>query len=280
MIVTEGSGVMGLIVFVCLLVLILPVYIVCALSEMHVLKLVKYDKVWMAWIPFANVYALMDGFKDVIIGFPLLNLCIGNQYFKITYFVSIILTFLGATANKGIGTIISLVLLMLNASIYTYIYAVMENKGINETKIIGLISAFIPLIAIIKFFMYNENNLVNNQLAYNIINSNVNKMNNQIQQAQMNYANQMQSPYGNQMNQSTQMQGFSQNNMMQPQSNTNQPMQMNQMQNQFNANQPMQMNQMSQTNPVMNYTPIGDTQMMNQNTMQQSQPNTEFNNFN
>ena len=252
------------------ILLIIPLYIVCALSEQKVLKLVSYRQYWFAWIPLANTYALMDAFKEVIIGFPLLNLNIGNLYFKIIYFVALVLTFIGAGANKALGFLLFLILLLLNASIYTYIYAVMENTSLKDTKILGLISGIIPIIPVVKFLMYNQNNLVNNQIAYNIIKSNTALYNSNMQMNQgfnqnmqmnngFNQNMQMNQGFGQnmQMNngfgQNMQMNnGFDQNTQMNqgfdPNMQMNQPMQMNQdfSQNQLMQNQQMQMDQSMQ----------------------------------
>jgi hypothetical protein len=50
----------GIIGFIIALLVIIPIYILSSLWEMEVLKTCNYDKPWMAWIPFANIWALAD----------------------------------------------------------------------------------------------------------------------------------------------------------------------------------------------------------------------------
>jgi len=47
------------IAIICLLIIV-PLYILSSVWEMQVLKAYNYDKPWMAWIPFANIWALSD----------------------------------------------------------------------------------------------------------------------------------------------------------------------------------------------------------------------------
>ena len=90
---------------------------------MKVLGSLGYDKVWLAWIPYGVYYAC----ADVVTG----------QDEKVKLFGSYevpALVFLGCT--------------------YAKMYARLENKQESETQAIGCVFGFIPIIAVVKFFMY------------------------------------------------------------------------------------------------------------------------------
>ena len=153
-------------------VLATPFYVVTSLAIFRVLKLVEYDKVWFAWIPIINTYSLIDAFKCVIQGFPLLNYQVDIKTFKILWGIGTFLPIFGISTSHSIfAFILFIIKILIMSSLYTYIYATMEYTSLNNQKVLGLISGIIPVIAIVKFFLYNKKNLnlENNEILNRVI---------------------------------------------------------------------------------------------------------------
>lgn len=129
-------------------------YAIESMAHMKALKYLGYDKPWIAWIPLANYY----GFADAV-SYGQENVMMFGRFqipawlFKFWWVAKIVI----AACNPNhhlLQTILSTALnIIFLGSIYAKMYAVLENRTERDTQIIGRISGFMPLIAVIKFLI-------------------------------------------------------------------------------------------------------------------------------
>lgn len=150
---------MELVVIIFMLIFIFALivcgYVIGALANVKCLRALGYDKPIAGWIPFYSQYALAEvtGFESVDLGF---NLVIPMNLFKFWWAAPIVLNLIPV-----IGSIAGLVFqIAAGGWNYGMLYALTENKDYQETKILGYITAFVPIIAIIKFFLIKPENVV------------------------------------------------------------------------------------------------------------------------
>ena len=143
-----------LIWFFCLVIIMVAVgmYILRAVAFQKLLRKYNYRKSWMAWIPFAQYYALADAAAE---GKPTMKLFSGDcpvWWFKFWYiitFAAAYIPFIGAPA-------IFVFKMFFLGSVYRTIYARCENRTLGSRTALGFFSAIIELIPIIKFLHYNK----------------------------------------------------------------------------------------------------------------------------
>ena len=144
-----GLGV-GLMLF--MLVLAVAIYVVNALATMKALKALGYDKSWMAWIPFANYYALADVIckdKDSI---RIVNsFDVPANLFKFWW----VLLFVAAFIPKIGGLLSETVLVLFLGTNFIKIFALYDRKSESEEQVLGYISGAFPIVAAIKFLVTN-----------------------------------------------------------------------------------------------------------------------------
>ena len=146
-----------LIWFVCLVIIMVAVgmYILRAVAFQKLLRKYNYRKSWMAWIPFAQYYALADAAAE---GKPTMKLFSGDcpvWWFKFWYiitFAAAYIPFIGAPA-------IFVFKMFFLGSVYRTIYARCENRTLGSRTALGFFSAIIELIPIIKFLHYNKDKI-------------------------------------------------------------------------------------------------------------------------
>lgn len=153
-------------------------YIISSFAVFRLLRLVRYDKSFLAWIPVVKDFALIDAFKGVISGFPIIGLQCSVKNFKIAWIISVLIPSIGIGSESVVlSAILCILHIVIMGSVFTYIYASMENTSLSSRTFLGLLSGIFGIIAVIKFYMYNNSNLYNNRYIQQVINVNTFKSN-------------------------------------------------------------------------------------------------------
>ncbi len=130
------------------LVIGLVVYVLSSLAHMKALKALGYSKAWMAWIPFVRLYAFADVAADnqeSVHKFG--SISVPAVLYKFWWVVWIVLPFV-----PFIGSLAStVVLVVFLGNCYVKMYARLEGTTEQEQQVIGYLSGFLPIIAIVKF---------------------------------------------------------------------------------------------------------------------------------
>lgn len=131
-----------------LLVIVIAYYVVSSLAHMKALKAVGYDKAWMAWIPFANYYALADAAADKQDSVNLFGtLSVPAMLYKFWWAIMIVLYFVPV-----IGSLASVVVkVVFLGNCYVKMYARLDRTSEQEQQVIGYLSGFLTIIAVVKF---------------------------------------------------------------------------------------------------------------------------------
>ncbi|MGN0485330.1 MAG: hypothetical protein ACI4HI_17455 [Lachnospiraceae bacterium] len=134
------------------LIFMLIAYVLMGISHMKALSRLGYERPWMAWIPFGCYYACADVAsekKETVTLFG--SIQIPAVIYKWWWVAVIVMLFLPigklATALSLIARIVFL------GDAYANMYARLENRPTQDTLGVGIVSGFIPLVAIIKFFI-------------------------------------------------------------------------------------------------------------------------------
>ena len=124
----------------------LAAYIFNSLQHQKVFKKLGYANAWMAWIPFAFNYALADiACPDE--GFVLFGKTIEKNLFKFYMVVLFVASFVPV-----VGGIVSLVgNVYCTGFCYNRLFAHLEQKSLEECKVVAYCSGFCPIIAAFKF---------------------------------------------------------------------------------------------------------------------------------
>ena len=139
-------------VFVFAGIVAIAVYVLYGISHMKALQMMGYDKAWAAWIPFFSSYALAACIPETKENVNIFGLSIPGKVFKFWWVLSFVVAYV-----PGIGSLLSLAVTIICAGLcYTSIYATLEGKSQDEVKVVGYLSGWISLIAIIKFFTYKK----------------------------------------------------------------------------------------------------------------------------
>lgn len=140
---------------VAIVVIGLIVYVLSSLAHMKALKALGYDKAWMAWIPFAQQYALADVAADNQQSVHLFgSISVPAVLYKFWWILWIVLPFVPV-----IGSLAStVVLVVFLGNCYVKIYARLDGTSEQEQQVIGYLSGFLSIIAIVKFLAgkYNK----------------------------------------------------------------------------------------------------------------------------
>ena len=133
---------------VVVLVIVIACYVVFSLAHMKALKALGYDKPWMAWIPFANYYAYADSVtkgQDSVTLFG--NVTIPVMVYKLWWIAGFVAPFIPV-----IGTLLSTVItVVFLGNCYVKMYARLENTPEQDQQVIGYLSGFLGIIAVVKF---------------------------------------------------------------------------------------------------------------------------------
>ncbi len=130
------------------LVIGLVVYVLSSLAHMKALKALGYSKAWMAWIPFVRLYAFADVAADNQESVHMFgSISVPAVLYKFWWVVWIVLPFVPV-----IGSLAStVVLVVFLGNCYVKMYARLEGTTEQEQQVIGYLSGFLPIIAIVKF---------------------------------------------------------------------------------------------------------------------------------
>lgn len=131
-----------------LLVVVVLVYVLYGISHMKALKALGYDKPWMAWIPFANYWALADvalNGEDSMNLFG--SLSIPGIVFKLWWVIYIVVSCIPKVGNL-LGMVLTIICL---GTCYIKMYARLDGKDEKDVRVVGYLSGWIPLIALCKF---------------------------------------------------------------------------------------------------------------------------------
>ncbi len=140
------------------LIIVLIIVVVCwvlyGISHMKALKAVGYDKAWMAWIPYANMWALaevaLDGDESMTL-FGSFN--IPAIAFKLWWVIGLVLAFI-----PTVGSLLNLVLTVIClGTCYIKMYAKLYGRDEKDVQALGYVSGFFPIIAVFKFLFGKYN---------------------------------------------------------------------------------------------------------------------------
>lgn len=137
-----------------IIVIALVVYVLSSLAHMKALKALGYDKAWMAWIPFAQQYALADvaaGNQDSVTLFG--SVSVPAILYKFWWILWIVLPFVPVIGSLA-STVVCIIFL---GNCYVKIYARLEGTSEQEQQVIGYLSGFLVIIAIVKFLIGKYN---------------------------------------------------------------------------------------------------------------------------
>lgn len=142
------------IILVCLVVSV-AAYVLSAFAHFKALNALGYDKAWMGWIPYARFYAYADavaGDEENVKLFDTLE--IPAVVFKLWWVVELVLAVLSlvVSINSTLVNVINIVLeVVFLGCTYAKMYARLENKTEKDEQVLGCVSGFLPIIAIVKF---------------------------------------------------------------------------------------------------------------------------------
>ncbi len=140
---------------IAVLAVVIVIYVLYGISHMKALKALGYDKPWMAWIPFANYWALaevvLNGQESITL-FDSLN--IPAMLFKLWWVIAFCVSYI-----PGLGAILNVALRVIClGTCYTKIYARLDRTDEKDTQVLGYVSGFISIVASCKFLAGKYNN--------------------------------------------------------------------------------------------------------------------------
>lgn len=128
-------------------------YVVTALGIYKILNLYGYDKAWLAWIPYGQYYALGDVACGGAEALPMFGKDLPALLYKLWWIGTFVVSFVPA-----IGTWLGIAIRVLFlGTVFTKIFMDTENKTLEDARVIGYISGFIPIVGVIKFFSITGN---------------------------------------------------------------------------------------------------------------------------
>ena len=130
------------------IVIAIVVYVLSSVAHMKALKALGYANAWLAWIPVAWQYALADAASEGRENVPLFgNTTVPAMMYKLWWIALFVLPFVPV-----IGPLASVVIrVMFLGNCYMKIFARLDRTDENSQKVIGYVSGFLPIIAVVKF---------------------------------------------------------------------------------------------------------------------------------
>ncbi len=144
-------AILGTYVLVALAILV-GGYILTSIAHMKALKALGYDNAWMAWIPFAQQYALADvaaGNQETVMLFG--SLSVPAMLYKFWWVLWIVLMFIPIVGRLASWA----VLVVFRGNCYVKIYARLDGTSEQEQQVLGYLSGCFAIIAIVKFLASN-----------------------------------------------------------------------------------------------------------------------------
>ena len=137
-------------VFIIMSVISIVFYVLYGISHMKALKALGYDRPWMAWIPFANNWALAE---LVLNGEE--NITFFNSFevpaivFKIWWLIAI-----GVCCVPIVGNLLSVVIRVIClGTCYIRMFARLDGTDEEKQQVIGYVSGFFTIVASCKFLV-------------------------------------------------------------------------------------------------------------------------------
>lgn len=128
-------------------------YVLFSISHMKALKALGYKNAWLAWIPYGVWFACADSVTQGEENVKLFDsIEIPAIIFKFWWVLPLALTFLplNARAENIINLAMNVVFL---GCTYAKMYARIEGRAEKDEQVLGCVSGFLPIIAVIKFLM-------------------------------------------------------------------------------------------------------------------------------
>lgn len=134
--------------FIIVFAIIAVFYVLYGISHMRALRALGYDRPWMAWIPFANDWALAEVTLNGAENINLFNsFDIPAMVFKLWWLIAI-----GVSYVPIVGMLLNLGLRVIClGTCYIKMYAKLDGTDEKEQQVIGYISGFFPIVAACKF---------------------------------------------------------------------------------------------------------------------------------
>ena len=138
------------------LIISIAIYVWSGIETHKVLKHLGYKNAWMAWVPYANRYAV----ADVIRGDDDQTEVLGHKVPALLFnfwWLAALVVLLVPTIGYLCYVAMSIICL---GTCYKDIFARCENKQPEEVSSVAYIAGFLPIIALIKFTGYKFNQVV------------------------------------------------------------------------------------------------------------------------
>ena len=136
------------------LILVVAVYVAYCLAWSRVLHMYNYKNAWMAWIPYAQYYALADAAFEKKDKIKFLSWEVPTFIFKFWWVVPIINLFV---SNASMTYAVMFAQSLCLGTVFAHIFAKAEGKTYDDMKFFSLVTGWFPIIAMIKFFGYKKN---------------------------------------------------------------------------------------------------------------------------
>ena len=132
-----------------LIIMLVVSYLLQAFSIYYVLKNLSYPEPLLAFIPFANMYALssiVPSYKVYVTA----TIGIKREVFNIWWLIAILVTMIPA-----VGWLLSLIIrIPCYTRIIQYVYSVFDKRREEEETILAIVSAIFPIIFFIRCLIY------------------------------------------------------------------------------------------------------------------------------
>ena len=125
----------------------IAIYVWSSLVTYRALQAAKYDKAWMAWVPFLNYYALADVTKDEGENTKVLNAFeVPNWLYQFFWVVLVITTIfnINGTVEWILNIACSVIFL---GTIYTKLFAWHDKVSEDEKRTMGIVSGIFNVVA-------------------------------------------------------------------------------------------------------------------------------------
>ena len=121
-------------------------YVITSLTLAKILKNIGYPKTQYAWIPIFNIYVLATVMTKGINSTNVFFVNIPTNRYRLGWLVILILSLI-----PSVGTKLALVArVFYYGDLYSRVYASLEHDSVDNHNALGIISAIIPFIVVIK----------------------------------------------------------------------------------------------------------------------------------
>lgn len=145
---------------VAILAIMFAYYIFESATHAKVLRILGYEKAWIAWIPYVRNYGLacatsspQDSYVTIFKGKIRLPITV----YKLWWILPLALLALapGNLGNVALGITFLMNGFFLGGS-YAKIFSLVEGSSENDNATIGIVCGVFPIVAMVKFAMYDK----------------------------------------------------------------------------------------------------------------------------